>query len=121
MGQRITYIDDLDGTDLGPDAKPTSFSVGGKRYSLYLSDENLEKFYDVLKPYTEAADVAYDHAPVKRASAKAAKDEPKHIRRWAEKNGIQHNGKPVTVNDRGRVPQDVRDAWVDAGSPVEDE
>lgn len=43
--------------------------------------------------------------------ASATKPDPASVRAWAKANG--HN-----VNDRGRVPAEVTDAYVAAGSPT---
>ena len=52
---QVQYIDDLDGTDLGTEANSISFAFDGKEYTIDLSDENAEKFREVMAPYVEIA------------------------------------------------------------------
>lgn len=57
MAQRTitTFVDDLDGTDLGRGPGPTlRFGVDGHTYEIDLSEDNAAALREVLRPYTEA-------------------------------------------------------------------
>lgn len=91
------YYDDLDKTALTEDElRVVRFSLDGTDYTLDLSEQNAEKFLELLKPYLEVASTA----PTDRAS----NANPADIRAWAAKNGHQ-------VANRGKIPTKVIDAY----------
>ncbi|KAA0918189.1 Lsr2 family protein [Dietzia sp. ANT_WB102] len=108
---QVQYIDDLDGTDLGSVANTISFAFDGKEYTIDLSDENAEKFREVMAPYVENGHrVSSSKAkPARRASARSSSPsgDTKAIREWARNNGYE-------VSDRGRIPGDIMDAYAAA-------
>lgn len=110
----IQYIDDLDGTPLdSDDHQVVRFSFRGKNYILDLSQENAEKFEQVLEPYIAKATI--DHgtvvAPRKRTStnsnAAEARDRNRKIRQWARENGLE-------VADRGALPKSIIEQYESA-------
>ncbi|MBC6807323.1 Lsr2 family protein [Corynebacterium sp. LK30] len=110
----IQYIDDLDGTPLdSTDHQVVRFSFRGKNYILDLSQENAEKFEQVLEPYIAKASI--DHstvvAPRKRSSANPnaaeARDRNRKIRQWARENGMD-------VADRGALPKHIIEKYESA-------
>lgn len=106
---KIQYIDDLDGTELGTEANSISFAFEGKEYSIDLSDENAERFREVMEPYMKVATrVSGGRAkPARKAQSKSSSGGTKAIRDWARENGY-------TVSDRGRIPADVVEAYTQA-------
>ncbi|MBB0992431.1 MULTISPECIES: histone-like nucleoid-structuring protein Lsr2 [Dietzia] len=109
---QVQYIDDLDGTDLGSDANTITFAFDGKEYTIDLSDENAEKFREVMAPYVENGHRVSSSGkakPARRAAAKSSSSsgDTKAIREWARSNGYE-------VSDRGRIPSDIMDAYAAA-------
>lgn len=108
---QVQYIDDIDGTDLGSEANTISFAFDGKEYTIDLSDENAEKFREVMAPYVENGHrVTTGRAkPARKSSGRSSSSsgETKAIREWARNNGYE-------VSDRGRIPADIMDAYAAA-------
>jgi hypothetical protein len=50
MAQRLILIDDLDESE---GAETITYTVNGQDYEIDLSEENAQRFYDVLGPYIE--------------------------------------------------------------------
>jgi len=108
MAQKVTLVDDLDGTPLDEDGGTVRFSVDGASYEIDLSVENSKKFEKALAPYIDGArKVRGGVAQQSSASSSAKKSDPqrlKAIREWANANGHE-------VSSRGRIPQEVVDAY----------
>lgn len=102
---RIIIRDDLDGTE---GASSYKFAWGNDHYEIDLSDANAKELEDVLSKYINAAAKVTSRLPReagKRSSAaKSNKEELQKIRAWASENGY-------TVNSRGRVSQQIQDAY----------
>ncbi|MEV3856946.1 Lsr2 family protein [Streptomyces sp. NPDC050095] len=109
MAQKVvtTYVDDLTGEE-SSEIATHSILIDGAGVELDLTDDNYEKLLEILNPYLHA-----DGARRIRGAAKAkgkprvsagGKDESSAIRAWAKENNIE-------VNDRGRVPVVVREAY----------
>ncbi|MCT6776073.1 Lsr2 family protein [Streptomyces sp. CS7] len=119
MAQRIvtTYTDDLTGEE-SEDVKKHTILVDGAGVEIDLNADSYDKLMDALKPFFQA-----EHATRTRVSllAKAAgktkssaangagRQDTAEIRKWARENG--HN-----VNDRGRIPAEIREAYAKANS-----
>ncbi|SDQ86010.1 Lsr2 family protein [Microbacterium sp. cf332] len=106
--QITQLIDDLDGTVLEDgEGKQISFSVEGRSYEIDLSNRNADKFYNALAPYVDVARSASSSAP-RRSSGRSSRSKSDvdlgAVREWARANGH-------TVNERGRVPAAVLDAY----------
>jgi len=108
-------VDDFDGTELNDgEGQMITFAVGNAGYEIDLSDENLGKFYDVLKPYT---DVARKVGSGRRGQSAAAGGgravtsgvDPRAVRVWAASNSIE-------VSARGRVPATIIEQFKEAGN-----
>lgn len=109
MAQQITtsYVDDLDGSEA---VGTVTFSLENRAYEIDLSDENTDKLHDALAPFIEHARKA-SRAP-KMASVPTRQGprtttdraQTQAIRDWARANGH-------TVNDRGRIPKPVIEAF----------
>ena len=103
----VELVDDIDGS---PATTTIEFSVGGKNYSIDLSDQHADEFNKALAPYIEHA----RHAPANKRKARKSRSSSEasrtkrqknaQIRAWALKNGI-------TVAKRGVLNQSVIDAY----------
>ncbi len=112
--RRVTQlVDDLDGTVLDTEeGKQITFSVEGRAYEIDLSEENADKFYKALAPFTNAARPAGSAAAPRagRRTTRAKSDvDLAAVRQWARENGH-------TVSDRGRVPATIVDAYKSANA-----
>ena len=106
---QVQYIDDLDGSDLGSVANTISFAFDGREYSIDLSDENADKFREVMAPYVENGHrvTGTKAKPARKLASRSSSGETKAIREWARSNGYD-------VSDRGRIPADIMDAYAAA-------
>ena len=105
---QVTYIDDIDGTELGDTPNTISFAFDGKEYTIDLSDENADAFREAVAPYVEAGHrvTGGKSKPARKFTSKSSGD-TKAIREWARENGFE-------VSDRGRIPADVMEAYAAA-------
>jgi len=107
MAQRLILIDDLDESE---GAETITYTVNGQDYEIDLSEENAQRFYDVLGPYIEKSRrVQRQAAPPsrrgdRRRSSGSERDDIPQIRAWADANGFE-------VSGRGRIRKDVIDAY----------
>lgn len=110
MAQRteVVLIDDLDGTEL-EDGGTVAFSHRGVDYEIDLSDENAVKLDNALAPFVSAGRrVGGRRTRVTTAVATPqAKEDLAAIRQWARDSGYE-------VSTRGRISQEVRDAYIAA-------
>lgn len=101
----VTVVDDVDGAELGEDFQTVKFSIGSTDYEFDTSPENAEKFYNTLDEYVKVSrKLARNGKPYRRTNLGRSKTELQAIRKWAQENGY-------TVSDRGRIPQEVQDAY----------
>ncbi len=108
MAQKIQVllVDDMDGAVA---TETVSFAIDGGQYEIDLSANNAAMLRGALADY-----VAHARRPSKarvstvartgRAPARADREQTQAIREWARKNGH-------LVNDRGRVPASVVEAY----------
>ena len=111
MARRVVTVmtDDLDGSDA---VETVKFGLDGIQYEIDVSGKNAQKLRDVLAPFKVAGRkigrggvVPGGRAYVVRnATSPASKDLNTKIRAWAADNGIK-------VSDRGRIRQEVIDAY----------
>ncbi|MCQ8772396.1 Lsr2 family protein [Streptomyces sp. KLMMK] len=102
---QVLLVDDLDG---GEADETVTFALDGKTYEIDLTTANADKLRGLLEPYTRSGRrtggrAAGARGKVRAAAAAGSPDTAK-IRAWAKKNGY-------SVNDRGRVPADIREAY----------
>ncbi|HEX4253071.1 MAG TPA: Lsr2 family protein [Pseudonocardia sp.] len=107
MAQKVTVslVDDLTGSQAD---ETVGFGLDGKSYEIDLSSKNAEKLRDLLADYVGAARKAGGArrgaaAPAARRPA-VDREQNQAIREWAR-------GKGMKVNDRGRIPSEVVDAY----------
>jgi hypothetical protein len=109
MAQKIQVllVDDMDG---GVAVETVSFGIDGGSYEIDLSANNAAMLRAALSDYVAHArrPNKVRHAPSSlrpnRAPARADREQTQAIREWARKNGHK-------VNDRGRVPAVVVEAY----------
>lgn len=106
MAQRIEVqlTDDIDGTDIPAGRGETiTFALDGKAYEIDLTNKNATALRKTLAPYVSAG------RPVKSSRGARVKrttvgSNSRTIKEWARANGYE-------VNDRGRIPNDIREAF----------
>jgi len=105
MAQKLTLVDDLDGTPIEDGGGTVRFSIDGANYEIDLSGANADKLTEALEKFVSASRRV--RASGNAAPAAVKKSDPqrlKAIREWAAKNGHE-------VSSRGRIPSDVIDAY----------
>ncbi|MBO0985022.1 Lsr2 family protein [Rathayibacter sp. SD072] len=106
MAQKVTLVDDIDGTPLDSDGGTIRFGIDGANYEIDLSAKNTQKLHDALEDFvTNARRVRGNGGTATSSTAK--KGDPqrlKAIREWANANGH-------TVSSRGRIPTEIQDAY----------
>ena len=118
MGRKTVLLDDFDGEVLPDDTSPVTFSLGRTTYSLYLSEANHGKFMDALTPFIEKAETTTSSSTGsggrRRSSGSSDKEKMKAVRAWAQATGFKFKdaqGNEKSIGDRGRIPQEVVDAY----------
>ncbi|MFI5865835.1 Lsr2 family protein [Streptomyces sp. NPDC051546] len=106
----VSLIDDLDG---GEASETTIFGLDGRTYEIDLNDKNTKKLRDFLEKYAaagrrQAKSGTAAPSKTKRSAASAGSGDTAEIRAWAK-------GQGMNVNDRGRVPQEIREAYENRG------
>ena len=107
MAQQVTVslVDDLSGSQAD---ETVSFGLDGKSYEIDLSSKNADKLRGALADYVAAA--RRPGGGRKAAAASVARrpavdrEQNQAIREWAR-------GKGMKVNDRGRIPSEVVEAY----------
>lgn len=97
----VINIDDLSGKESG-EVGTHVFSLDGVTYEIDLVPENYDRLYEALAPFIDAGRKTGRGKGARRAAAGGPSAE--EIRAWARENGHE-------VNERGRVPKDVREAF----------
>ncbi|MER6556831.1 Lsr2 family protein [Streptomyces sp. NPDC001027] len=101
---QVLLVDDLDG---GEADETVTFALDGKTYEIDLTTTNADKLRGLLEPYVKGGRRTGGRAAGGRAKARAASggsQDTAQIRAWAKENGFE-------VNDRGRVPATIREAY----------
>lgn len=101
---QVLLVDDLDG---GEADETVTFALDGKTYEIDLTTSNADKLRGLLEPYTKGGRRTGGRAAAGRGKGRGVSGGNKdtaEIRKWARENG--HN-----VNDRGRVPAEIREAY----------
>ncbi|ROP44410.1 MULTISPECIES: Lsr2 family protein [unclassified Rathayibacter] len=107
MAQKLTLIDDLDGSAIEGDGGTVSFSIDGANYEIDLSAENAAALRDVFEKYVTAGRRVRRDGNVGASSPARGKSDPdrlKAIREWAAENGHE-------VSPRGRISAQVVEAY----------
>lgn len=104
---QVLLIDDLDGVAAD---ETVTFAVDGVTYEIDLTEKNAEKFRTGLSGYmtagrrTAGRQTRGTAAKTPKASSSSASPDTAKIREWAKKKGYE-------INDRGRVPATIREAY----------
>ncbi|WP_344264332.1 Lsr2 family protein [Streptomyces sodiiphilus] len=107
---QVLLLDDLDG---GEADETVTFALDGKTYEIDLNAANADKLRSVLETYIQAGRKAGGRSGRGRGGRTAApsggSQDTAKIRAWAKEQGYD-------VNDRGRVPASIREAYEKAGA-----
>ncbi|GAB3116523.1 Lsr2 family protein [Streptomyces calidiresistens] len=109
---QVLLLDDIDG---GEADETVTFALDGKTYEIDLNSANAEKLRETLAEFIRAGRragtgrAARGGRSAARASGGSGSADTARIRAWAKENGYE-------VNDRGRVPATIREAYEKATS-----
>ncbi|MGI5402054.1 histone-like nucleoid-structuring protein Lsr2 [Streptomyces sp. CA-135486] len=101
---QVLLVDDLVG---GEADETVTFALDGKTYEIDLTAANADKLRQSLAEFVKAGRRTGGRSSTSRGKGRAAAGGNKdtaEIRAWAKANGFE-------VNDRGRVPAHVREAY----------
>ncbi|WP_267244206.1 histone-like nucleoid-structuring protein Lsr2 [Streptomyces sp. PR69] len=101
---QVLLVDDLDG---GEADETVTFALDGKSYEIDLTTENADKLRESLADFVKAGRKTGGRSGGRgkaRSSSASASNDTAAIRAWAKENGYE-------VNDRGRVPANIREAY----------
>ncbi|WP_165987078.1 Lsr2 family protein [Streptomyces sp. YIM 98790] len=103
---QVLLLDDLEG---GEADETVTFGLDGKNYEIDLNAENAEQLRAALEPYLKAGRRSTGRSqrgarPGRTSAAGGGTADTAKIRAWAKENGY-------AVNDRGRVPAEIREAY----------
>ncbi|MEV7724315.1 Lsr2 family protein [Streptomyces sp. NPDC087917] len=102
---QVLLVDDLDG---GEADETVTFALDGKTYEIDLTTANAEKLRGLLDPYAKGGRRTGGRVSAGRAKGRAAASagnpDTALIRAWAKEKGYN-------VNDRGRVPAEIKEAY----------
>ncbi|MEU9188066.1 Lsr2 family protein [Streptomyces sp. NPDC048484] len=101
---QVLLVDDLDG---GEADETVTFALDGKTYEIDLTTANADKLRGLLEPYLKGGRRTGGRASGGRGKARSVSggsQDTAQIRAWAKENGHE-------VNDRGRVPATIREAY----------
>lgn len=109
MAQKVVVelVDDLDG---GAADQTVTFGLDGLQYEIDLSEDNAARLLDTLAEFVAAARQVSSRVkgPARAKPAKQAKQAEVErriaVREWAIQAGY-------TIADRGRIPQNIQDAY----------
>lgn len=97
---QVLLVDDLDGSEAD---ETVTFALDGKTYEIDLTTANADKLRSLLEPYIRNGRRVTGRRGKTRAASTGSQDTAQ-IRAWAKANGYE-------VNDRGRVPASIREAY----------
>ncbi|GAA2914442.1 Lsr2 family protein [Streptomyces thioluteus] len=100
---QVLLVDDLDG---GEADETVTFALDGKSYEIDLTTDNADKLRGLLEPYAKNGRRTGGRSAgrARGRAASAGSPDTAKIRAWAKENGYN-------VNDRGRVPAEIREAY----------
>ncbi|MEV7004718.1 Lsr2 family protein [Streptomyces sp. NPDC093982] len=106
MAQKVVtvYTDDLSGTE-SDEVSTHRFSLNGIEYEIDLTPENYDKLDAALRPFLEKSrKVGRTKYTSSARKGPVSGPSAEEVRAWARENGLE-------VNDRGRVPREIREAF----------
>ncbi|MER6434625.1 Lsr2 family protein [Streptomyces sp900105245] len=109
MAQKVmtVYTDDLSG-DESAEVQTHTFSLDGVNYEIDLVSENYDKLFEALAPFISSGrKIGRTRGAVRSQARTPDGPSAEELRIWARENNYE-------VNDRGRVPASIREAYVKA-------
>ncbi|UGY92202.1 histone-like nucleoid-structuring protein Lsr2 [Streptomyces gobiensis] len=105
---QVLLVDDLDG---GEADETVTFALDGKSYEIDLTTANADKLREALADFVKAGRRTgrVSRGKGRAAAASGGSQDTAKIRAWARENGYE-------VNDRGRVPAEIREAYEKANA-----
>ncbi|WP_369275853.1 Lsr2 family protein [Streptomyces sp. R11] len=106
MAQKVVtvYTDDLTGVE-SEEVRTHTFSLDGVNYEIDLVSDNYDKLFEALAPFIDKGrKLGRTRGAIRSRKGPADGPSAEEVRAWAR----QHN---YQVNDRGRVPANIRDAY----------
>ncbi|MGG2462809.1 histone-like nucleoid-structuring protein Lsr2 [Streptomyces sp. RGM 3693] len=100
----VIYTDDLTGEE-SSEATTHQLIIDGVAYEIDLAPESYDKLLEAVAPFTKAGRRvrgSRGKAPASRPAG--GNKDTANIRAWAKEQGYN-------VNDRGRVPAEIREAY----------
>lgn len=104
---QVLLLDDLDG---GEADETVTFALDGKTYEIDLTAANADKLREALEPFVKSGRRTGGRSGRGKGrgaaggSASGGAQDTAKIRAWAKEQGYE-------VNDRGRVPASIRQAY----------
>ncbi|MER7414547.1 MULTISPECIES: histone-like nucleoid-structuring protein Lsr2 [Streptomyces] len=102
---QVLLVDDLDG---GEADETVTFALDGKTYEIDLNTTNADKLRSALEPFLKSGRRTGGRSARGKGGGRAAQassgPDTAKIRAWAKEQGYE-------VNDRGRVPASIREAY----------
>ncbi|AJT62409.1 hypothetical protein T261_0720 [Streptomyces lydicus] len=107
MAQKVItiYTDDLTGEET-EEAKTHTIAIDGIAYEIDLGPDSYDKLMEAVGPFITKGRKAgrVGKAPKQRITGSGASGDTAKIRAWAKEAGYE-------INERGRVPADIREAY----------
>ncbi|MGW6262065.1 histone-like nucleoid-structuring protein Lsr2 [Streptomyces sp. NPDC055085] len=106
MAQKIVtiYTDDLTGTE-SQEVQTHTFALDGVVYEIDLTSANYDRLFEALEPFIEKGrKQGRTKGVIRQRKAPLTGPSADEMRVWARGNGLE-------VNDRGRVPTSIREAY----------
>jgi Lsr2 len=103
---QVLLVDDMTG---GEADETVTFALDGATYEIDLTTDNADKLRGLLSDYVDAGRktggrTSRGRGRASRAASGGSGPDTAKIRAWAKDNGYE-------VNDRGRVPASIREAY----------
>lgn len=105
MAQKIVtiYTDDLTGQE-SDEISTHTFAIDGVQYEIDLTPESHDQLLEAMGPFLENGRKQGRGQRASGRQRQAPSQDTAKIRNWAKANGYE-------VNDRGRVPAAIREAY----------
>lgn len=97
---KVILIDDVDGSKA---SDTINFAIDGVNYEIDLNEEHAAELRGAFEKWTTHAR-RIPARRTRRATSRASSSDASKIRTWAREHGYE-------ISDRGRVPQEIRDAY----------
>lgn len=119
MARRTLLLDDMDGSEQGVETYYFYNPTDGKFYEIDLSEKNGKTLTNTISKYAakgrEVSRLVFNANAVihDKTSGKSSSDsDAAVVREWAKNEGMQ-------VPERGRIPEEIREAYNKVHSPAD--